>query len=308
MDAPSKNMDYSLMKKKGGSKGQEFPGQVFNIIPKQLVAQTERSRLSPEWTPVSSGYFPTAGSHYVDREQPLNEAVIKYCIAGLGWAELNGHRVAVPRGSVLCIFPGTPHSYGANEQDPWTILWTHIRHPFARKILQNIGFSAERPVIETGVSSRLQALLREIVDTHRHTFSMEELRYTGSLAGAALNLIPLLARRRKTSGNSEERVTDVVRQLPGMMHRTIRIPELSRMAGLSDSHFSMVFKNCTGCSVMEYIERLRLQFAQELLDTTDLPVQEIAGRIGMEDPLYFSRRFRKLYGASPRHYRLQQKG
>ncbi len=301
-------MDYSTTMKKSDSKNQEFPGQIFTIIPNRLVLQTEQSPWPAGWIPLSSGYFPAAKGHYIERKNPLEDAVIKYCIDGLGWAEINGIRFAVPRGSVLCIPPGAPHRYGADEHDPWTILWVHIKHPAAGKLLKQIGFSTENPVIETGISSRLQALLREIVETHRHTFSPEELRYTGSLAEAALNLITLLARQRQTAGSSEERVADVVRQLPGMMHRTIRIPELSRMAGLSDSHFSTVFKNHTGCSVMEYIERLRLQFAQELLDTTNLPVQEIAQQIGMQDPFYFSRRFRKLYGASPRIHRQQQKG
>ena len=54
---------------------------------------------------------------------------------------------------------------------------------------------------------------------------------------------------------------------------------------------------------MQFIEGERLRRAQEFLVSTDLPIKEIAKRVGFENPYHFSTRFRKRLGKSPRQYR-----
>lgn len=54
---------------------------------------------------------------------------------------------------------------------------------------------------------------------------------------------------------------------------------------------------------MQYLLTIRVNNAASLLETTDYSMAEIAAIIGYEDPLYFSRLFRKIKGVSPRDYR-----
>jgi YesN/AraC family two-component response regulator len=54
---------------------------------------------------------------------------------------------------------------------------------------------------------------------------------------------------------------------------------------------------------MEYFNRLRMQRACELLQTTGRPVLEIGCKVGYNDPYYFSRAFKKIIGVSPNEYR-----
>lgn len=64
----------------------------------------------------------------------------------------------------------------------------------------------------------------------------------------------------------------------------------------------------TGVGVLCYQTRLRMARARELLDTTDLPIGEIARRLGYADPFYFSHRFRSVHGMTATEYRAQHKG
>ena len=80
------------------------------------------------------------------------------------------------------------------------------------------------------------------------------------------------------------------------------------MVGLSASHYAALFRRATGYGVLEYQTRLRMALARELLDTTDRSVASIAREIGYTDPLYFSRHFTKVHGASPTAYRALAKG
>jgi AraC-like DNA-binding protein len=53
----------------------------------------------------------------------------------------------------------------------------------------------------------------------------------------------------------------------------------------------------------EYVKRLRMARARELLLTTDRSIADIAGEVGYPDQFYFSRQFRAVAGSSPRHFR-----
>lgn len=81
---------------------------------------------------------------------------------------------------------------------------------------------------------------------------------------------------------------------------------LSWLAGqcsVSESHLSTVFRKETHMTVTDYINKTRIRQALILLNTTSLPVGEIASRCGFFDANYFSRVFRKLQGQSPKQYR-----
>lgn len=61
-----------------------------------------------------------------------------------------------------------------------------------------------------------------------------------------------------------------------------------------------------GCSPKDYLLRIRLDRAKELLATTDLPVAAVARRVGYDDPAYFSRLFTRRVGVAPVHFRIQE--
>jgi AraC-like DNA-binding protein len=81
--------------------------------------------------------------------------------------------------------------------------------------------------------------------------------------------------------------------------------ELARMANLSASRFHTIFVGVFGTSPGEYVQRMRIQKAQQLLIGTDLTVEEVGRQVGHADPFHFSRIFKKRCGASPKLYRTQ---
>lgn len=78
---------------------------------------------------------------------------------------------------------------------------------------------------------------------------------------------------------------------------------LAASAGYSVAHFISLFRLSFGMSPKEYQLCRRIEKAQTFLRSTDLPVGEIARRVGYSDPLYFSRLFRRRTGLSPTEFR-----
>jgi transcriptional regulator GlxA family with amidase domain len=81
--------------------------------------------------------------------------------------------------------------------------------------------------------------------------------------------------------------------------------ELAARSGLSVSHFCRSFAQSVGTTPHNYVVRLRLSRAQQLLATTDLALTEIALTTGFADQSHFSRRFLRFAGLQPRAFRKQ---
>jgi transcriptional regulator GlxA family with amidase domain len=70
-------------------------------------------------------------------------------------------------------------------------------------------------------------------------------------------------------------------------------------AGQTPNYFRARFFEATQCSPHEYIERLRLRHARQLLHGTNWQLKLIAAKVGYEDPLYFSRLYRRFWKRAP---------
>jgi len=77
--------------------------------------------------------------------------------------------------------------------------------------------------------------------------------------------------------------------------------------GLSRSHFSTMFKKTVGESFITFTEKIKIQAACDLLETTTLPLQEVGEKIGIQDGKYFSKWFKKCKGQTPSDYRQNKK-
>jgi transcriptional regulator GlxA family with amidase domain len=81
------------------------------------------------------------------------------------------------------------------------------------------------------------------------------------------------------------------------------VAAMTRMSGLSERSFVRRFAKATGMPPLEYVHRLRIEEAKQMLETGDAPVEAIAVEVGYQDPSFFGRLFRRRVGLTPAHYR-----
>ena len=87
------------------------------------------------------------------------------------------------------------------------------------------------------------------------------------------------------------------------IEKKLRLDDLCRFIGYSPSQLSLLFRNQTGHSPHNYFNILKIQLACKLLETTDLKINQICAKVGIDDSYYFSRLFTKTIGISPKKYR-----
>ncbi len=86
-------------------------------------------------------------------------------------------------------------------------------------------------------------------------------------------------------------------------HAPAPVAAMVARSGIPDRSFQRRFVRATGMSPLEYVHTLRLEEAKQMLETTEDPVEAVAGEVGYEDASFFNRLFRRKVGLSPAQYR-----
>lgn len=83
---------------------------------------------------------------------------------------------------------------------------------------------------------------------------------------------------------------------------TLSVSEIAENLGMTASYLGSIFKKVHHCSILQYLSNLRIETAKKLLKDGDLKITEIAEASGYSDVYYFSKKFKKACGCSPKTY------
>jgi AraC-like DNA-binding protein len=100
-------------------------------------------------------------------------------------------------------------------------------------------------------------------------------------------------------GADTHRISKAIRHLREKFDQVIRMDELAYEVGMSVSGFHHHFKSVTAMSPLQFQKQIRLQEARRLMLDEGLDAANAGFRVGYEDPAYFSRDYKKLFGAPP---------
>ena len=103
--------------------------------------------------------------------------------------------------------------------------------------------------------------------------------------------------------SGEPLLAEVFTVIDTRLSEPLSLRDVAGQLGMTPGHLTTVVRRRTGRTVQEWIIERRMAEARSLLSDTELSVAEIARRVGMSDPGYFSRQFRRTHGASPREWR-----
>lgn len=137
----------------------------------------------------------------------------------------------------------------------------------------------------------------------------QEFRRRDNLSGLAIEglvfeILAEASRARDMSGRDFprwlERAKDFLRD---HFSESFALDDVAKIAGVHPVHLSRVFRKKHGCTVGEYLRRLRVEFACRQISTTDTPLGEIALAAGFADQSHFTKTFQAHFGLKPSEYR-----
>ncbi|OCT15756.1 hypothetical protein A8709_16110 [Paenibacillus pectinilyticus] len=102
-------------------------------------------------------------------------------------------------------------------------------------------------------------------------------------------------------------ITDVIRMLESDLNQSFDLNELSNKVGLNPSYLCKLFKKETNKTITDYVTDQRMKKAKHILeDYPDVKMYEVGSLVGYEDPVYFTKLFKKTVGMTPKEYQSGQ--
>ena len=215
----------------------------------------------------------------------------------------DGKEEIVSAGHMVLYKPEEIQKYVYYLEDNPEVFWIHFTGSDVKNILAYHGISLDEHVFYCGVLPDYKALFRKIIqELQLCRYGYED--YIASLFNDILLLVDRQQHeQKKATGNVQEQIERAAAYFNENYNTKISIDDYAESLHISTNWFIHNFKQYAGMSPAQYILSLRMVNAQSLLERTTYNIKEISEIVGYENPLYFSRVFKKEIGKSPAQYR-----
>ena len=156
----------------------------------------------------------------------------------------------------------------------------------------------------------LSALARERIDRIKSLHGLkrftEFLQFIGELAECTdYRLLSSMPLQSFDDDHSLAQISSIVDHITENCSRPFSMAELSRRVGMSESQFSRYFRRATGNTFTDFVNRLRIARACQLLMDTDRYITNVCYDAGFNNVANFNRRFLEIKGMTPKEFRRQ---
>jgi AraC-like DNA-binding protein len=214
---------------------------------------------------------------------------ITYVVAGAGCYMIDDVRYDVSAGDLIYIPP-------ERKRQAWTIASNLMELYAINFFLEDVmPFDYVSPL---GFDPKLISYFSQLT----RCWTEKEEMYQLDAGALTLQIISELYRRlrmNKPVNHLDERIERIKNYINENYHQKLSLSNLARLVGLSPVYLGALFSQKEACSVKEYINKVRVQNAYEIIRTERLSVNNVALDCGYTDAFYFSRVFKKYIGVSP---------
>jgi len=227
---------------------------------------------------------------------------LEYIIAGEGTVSVDDFTFTAMTGDVYLLPAGHNHRYASSRTNPWEKIWMNVYGPlcdvlFATYHLEHVYHSKDLDLYPLflrflGVCEQKDTHLQDILQEsslifHEILSEIGKHTYTIPFQGN-----PAVYRVREyIDRNAQDKMT---------------MDTLAKIACLSGSQLTRVFKAEMNCTPYEYLLQQKMKLAKQMLLGTGLSVKQIAYGLGFSDEHYFSNVFRERVGTAPRVFKEQR--
>ena len=225
----------------------------------------------------------------------------QYTIAGRGALIFEGERHdLLPNDAIMLHIPHEHRYYLPKDSDSWEYVFISMRGSECLRLGQELinmngpvyHFTEKTPALEC-IEKIFKQVLSDNIDEHAisayaYSFCMHSLT----------EIRPSMT--EKKNPKAIERATRF-----GLNHfeEPIGVQDMADEVGLSRFYFSRLFKKHKGMSPVDFIHKLRMEKAVNMLQMGNRPITEIADKCGFQSASYFCRAFIKDFGISPSKFR-----
>lgn len=245
-----------------------------------------------------------------------NFCEVTYVQKGQGKYFVNGRQYELKEGDLIIFNNTEPHGWLVESETMSLLVMV-----FSMDMIASLESDYLRPFIERGSNFRNKISKEEIAVNEIYEMMKETLlEYVGKKEGSKLliiadllRILTFLIRYYQKDEKTISKVENLAEKKKAMKrfekalayinsHYTqkITLNEVATVVKMSENYFSAYFKKVAGCSFIDYVTELRLKKATELMNTTELNMNEIAIQAGFHNMSNFYRMYKKHRGELPK--------
>lgn len=240
--------------------------------------------------------------YIVDRPEGRSDYQMLYVKEGFGFFLLDGKTVKVGQNQIVIYRPGEHQQYRYPQSEKTVVYWIHFSGRDAAALLQKyrlteslISLNSEFPAFESTVNKMLTELRNEFAE------DICPAIFQTMLVKLA-NFISEQTKINSVAISQLERICDMMEQ---NISSNISVRDYAEKCELSEVHFIRIFKRHYGITPRQFIINKQIEKAMHLLESTNLPIKDIALSTGFANSYYFSKTFRLRTTVTPSEYRKQ---
>ncbi len=241
-------------------------------------------------------YGPAIRDHYL----------LHFVQGGKGTFYCENKSYTLTEGQGFLIIPGIITSYHADESNPWSYSWIGFNGINAEYYLNHTELNKESPIFEYTQTEEIENIFLALRELNRSTI-VGQIRMISNLymllALVLENATHLSIQGKAFFNTKEEYIKNAVDYIQSNFSRKLSVQEITNYIGLNRSYFGTIFKEVTHMSPQDFIIKFRMDKAKKLLLDMSMSIGDVARSVGYDDPLGFSKIFKKNVGVSPNAYR-----
>ena len=218
----------------------------------------------------------------------------------------NWHNCLMKPGDIFLIPEGTSHSASWQESGELLILALSPEaigkiapEAIARKSIELIPYKGK----SDGLIANIALAFKEELQTNGRGGQLYRDCLLNTLVTRLLRDYSVAPVKKRSGGLGKRRLQLVVNYVRVHLNEEIRLTEMAKVAGLSQFHFSRMFKESVGVSPTRYVNQCRIEKAKQMLACQQLSLNQISTACGYSNLSYFVRQFRQYMGVTPKVYR-----
>lgn len=229
--------------------------------------------------------------------------ILHYILSGKGSYQVGERKYMLQQGQGFLIEPETLIFYQADEKEPWTYLWVGFAGMQAEMFLEDLGLNARHHIFQSRYGEELKRIVSEMLKSHNG--SQTNQYYLQSLLYKFFAVLTREMPMDIVSQDNQESiyVKKAINFIRNNYSRGIGVEEIAEHTGVSRTYLYKVFQDNLKVSPKEFLTRLQIMRARELLELTQLTIECVAVSCGFQDALVFSKAFKQVMGKPPSSYR-----
>lgn len=223
--------------------------------------------------------------------------VMVICLSGKAYYTLPDNTNLTARKNRVLLFPPCNiRSGNSDHDDPWHFISVNFNLNYINGNENDLSEAVSLYVDNVSESVRQKFITLSSIWKKKEY--MYKLKCRILIQDILFDIINLGKTSKYLYGHYNE-IEKTVSYLRENFTKKISSYELTKIHNLSETHFRKLFRESMGMSVKEYIIKIRLEYAKDLINSGEFNITEAAAACGISDVYYFSSLFKKKYGYSP---------